>query len=89
MIGEAGRLEGGAQVDVAGWAPRRWCPGGCGRMGAQEVVPRWMFLWFKLVRCFRLILAYGFNCFKFQGCSGVLIMIKFGFNFNWGFLVIR
>ena len=29
MTGEAGRPEGGAQVDVIGWAPRGWHPSVC------------------------------------------------------------
>ena len=70
MTGKAGRPEGGAQVEVTGWAPR-----------CLSCVS-------ELVRCFKLIRARGFNCFKLQGCSGVLIMIEFGFNFKWGFLVI-
>ena len=52
-----------------------WAPGG-------------IFLWLELVQCFRLIRISSFSCFEFQGCSGVLIRIKFGFNLNWGFLVI-
>ena len=43
---------------------------------------------FELVRCFKSIRAYGSDCFRFQGCSGVLIVIEFEFNFKWGFLVI-
>ena len=65
---------------VPGWFGKDGRPGG----GAHLDV----FLWFELVRCFRTIQAYGFNCFKFQGCFGVLIMIEFEFNFKWGFLVI-
>ena len=29
MTGRAGRPEGGAQVDVTGWAPRGWRPSVC------------------------------------------------------------
>ena len=28
MIGEAGQPESGAQVNVIGWAPKGWRPGG-------------------------------------------------------------
>ena len=57
-------------------------------MGAQGVVPKCPSGMFELVRCFKSIRAYGFDCFRFQGCSGVLIVIEFEFNFKWGFLVI-
>ena len=55
-------------------------------MGAQGVAPRCLSCVSELVRCFKLIRARGFNCFKLQGYSGVLIMIEFGFDFKWGFL---
>ena len=75
MTGEAGRPEGGAQVDLTGWALRGWCLSVC-------LV---CLSWFDVLSLFGL---YGFNCFRFQGCSGVLIVIEFEFNFKWGFLVI-
>ena len=75
MTGETGRPEGGAQVDVTGWAPRGWRPSVC-------LV---CLSWFDVLSLFG---AYGSDCFRFQGYSGVLIVIEFKFNFKWGFLVI-
>ena len=57
-------------------------------MGAQGVAPKRLSCMFELVRCFKSIRAYGFDCFRFQGCSGVLIVIEFEFNFECGFLVV-
>ena len=57
-------------------------------MGAQGVAPKRLSCMFELVRCFKSIRAYGSDCFRFQGCSDVLIVIEFEFNFKWGFLVI-
>ena len=57
-------------------------------MGAQGKAPKCLPCASELVRCFKSIRIYGFDCFRVQGCSGVLIVIDFEFNFKWGFLVI-
>ena len=57
-------------------------------MGAQGVAPKCLSCASELVRCFKSTRVYSSDCFKFQGCYGVLIVIDFEFNFKYGFLVI-
>ena len=57
-------------------------------MDAQGVAPKCLPYASELVRGFKSIRVYGSDSFRFQGCSGVLIVIDFEFNFKWGFLVI-
>ena len=51
MTGEAGRPEGGAQVEVTGWAPRGWRPSIC------LVRPSW----FDVLSQFGLVVSIVLN----------------------------